>query len=267
MFELGVKQQGAGHSRQAIVLLTEAISSHGLATGDMARAVFDRGLAYDSLGNCAAAIADYSEALRLAPSLVAARNNRGNAYRRIGQLENAKRDYLAALSDQGGAHQYPYYGLGLIAGQAGDNDGARSYFQKALAVDSGFAPAKRGMAALNSKLNNKVTQKPAATLGVAALSRSVAEVHLRPAISDANKAAAMVQLGAFRDEETARAGWIKAVAADGALEGMKPVIVVADVPGRGRFWRLRVPLSGQQAARTLCIRLVTKGQACILAPS
>ncbi len=245
-------------------MLTDAINLHALKGADAPRAVFDRGVAYDSLGNSVAAIADYTEALRLDPSLSAARNNRGNAYRRIGQLENAKRDYLAALMAPGGARQYPCYGLGLIALQTGDQDGARSYFQKALAADPSYVPAARSLTALNGDSMRKAPAKPATF--VAPMSRTVAEVHLRPAISDAGNV--VVQLGAFRDAAAANAGWAKAVAAaDGALDGLNQNIVVADLPGRGRFWRLRVAFPGYSAAHSLCARLVARGQNYIPAPN
>ena len=264
LFELGVKQQRAGQSRQAIVLLSDTITSRGLNGADAARSVFDRGLAFDSLGNSAAAIADYTEALRLEPSLSAARNNRGNAYRRIGQAENAKRDYLAALTIQGGAHQYPYYGLGLIAVQAGDRDGARAYFQKALAAAPGFSPATQSLAALRPSPASKPSMAPPPP--VAPLLHRVAQAHLRPAISDSSIAGVMVQLGAFRDEESALAGWSKtAAAAGGALDSLKPVIVTVDLPGKGRFWRLRAIVPGKADAHALCAHLVEAGRGCMLA--
>jgi tetratricopeptide (TPR) repeat protein len=258
LFALGVTQQRAGQSRQAIITLTDAINSGALNGANAARAVFDRGLAYDSLGNAKAAIADYTEALRRDPSLSAAYNNRGNAYRRGGQFENANRDYLAALNTKGAAPQYPNYGLGLIAVQAGDLDHARTYFQKALAADPRFSPAAQSLASLNSKSAGK----PAPATAVP--QQRVAEVQLRPAISDAGNAVALVQLGAYRDEASAKAGWAKGQAvASGALDGLKPLIVTVDLPGKGRFWRLRVALAGRSIARVLCARLIDKGQSCI----
>lgn len=262
LFKVGVDQQRAGQGRQAIVSLTAAINAHALNSADGARAVFDRGLAYDTLGDSAAAISDYSEALRRDPSLSAAYNNRGNAYRRMGQFENAKRDYLAALNIKGAAQQYPYYGLGLIAGHAGDRDRARAYFQKALAADPRFSAATRSLAALS-----EVKPAPTPAPLVVQKHQGVAEVQLRPAISDTGNAGVMVQLGAFRDEVLAKAGWAKArAAADGILDGLNPVIVTADLPGKGRFWRLRVVLPEKAAARALCVRLLDRGQGCILAP-
>ncbi len=266
LFKIGVEQQRAGQNRQAVASLTNAMNTRALRGADAGRAVFDRGVAYDALGNTKAAIADYSAALHLDPSLSAAHNNRGNAYRRTGQIENAKRDYLAALNCPGVVRQYPYYGMGLIAAQQGDRAGARAYFQKALTADPAFALAAQGLAALNRAGPNPTAANQAPRPPTPP--HAVAEVKLRPAISDAGVEAVMIQLGAFRDEGTAKAGWSKAVAVTGgALAGLKPVIVTVDLPGKGRFWRLRTALPGKATARALCRHLVEMGQCCILAPN
>jgi len=84
---------------------------------------------------------------------------------------------------------------------------------------------------------------------------------LRPALD--NPGGQQVQLGAWRLEAEAAAGWDHALkAADGALSGFSPHIVAADLPGRGRYYRLRVVTpDGKQ----LCAILMAKGLACILA--
>jgi tetratricopeptide (TPR) repeat protein len=73
---------------------------------------------------------------------------------------------------------------------------------------------------------------------------------------------AMVQLGAWRSEAEARDGW--AVARDnagGLLDGLTPVVVRAEVAGRGVFYRLRVKPAGPVAQ--FCAALAQKAQACI----
>ena len=49
--------------------------------------------------------------------------------------------------------------------------------------------------------------------------------------------------------------------AGGLLDGLSPVIVRADIPGRGVFWRLRTA-PGQPVAQ-FCAALAQKGLACI----
>ena len=76
----------------------------------------------------------------------------------------------------------------------------------------------------------------------------------------------MIQLGAWRDEAGASNGWNHIVdRSGGLLNGMSPQVVVADIPGKGRFWRLRAePSSGTDAA-AMCEQLKAKGLACIIA--
>lgn len=75
-----------------------------------------------------------------------------------------------------------------------------------------------------------------------------------------------IQLGAFRDERTALEAWSKIIAASAnVLEGLQPVVFAADIPGRGRFWRLRTNVSGLRVGQRLCSALLEKGQACVLA--
>jgi tetratricopeptide (TPR) repeat protein len=77
---------------------------------------------------------------------------------------------------------------------------------------------------------------------------------------------AMIQLGAWHSEEDAANGWNRIVGRSGGLlNGMNPSVVAADIPGKGRFWRLRAePSSGVDAA-SLCEQLKAKGLACIVA--
>jgi tetratricopeptide (TPR) repeat protein len=86
---------------------------------------------------------------------------------------------------------------------------------------------------------------------------------LRPAIAEGvSTTGPLVQLGAWRSEAEARDGWAMAQAgADGLLYGLVPIIVQAQIAGRGTFYRLRVAARGP-AAR-FCAELEVKGQPCI----
>jgi len=100
-----------------------------------------------------------------------------------------------------------------------------------------------------------------------------AKVVLRPALDQAGrgphsanaaKAATEVQLGAWRSEDEAHAGWDKARSRAGeALSGLSPHIVTADLPGRGRYYRLRVDVSAGQSRTAFCADLSAKGIACL----
>ena len=72
-----------------------------------------------------------------------------------------------------------------------------------------------------------------------------------------------VQLGAWRSEAEAQTGWRRAVARSaGALDGLAPHIVTADLPGKGRFYRLRTATSDPAG---LCASLQAAGQDCLRA--
>jgi hypothetical protein len=74
-----------------------------------------------------------------------------------------------------------------------------------------------------------------------------------------------VQLGAWRGEAEAAEGWKQAVQkAGGALTGFSPHIVPVDLPGKGRYYRLRVETAD---GRQLCAILIAKGQDCSVAPA
>lgn len=270
-FEAGIEQQRAGHLREAVALLTAAIDSQRLEGDNRIRAIFDRGVAYDGLGNISSAIADYSLALRFAPSFAAALNNRANAYRRQGRLGEAWQDYSAALASPGVVKQYPYYGLGALAASKGNREDARKYFKLALVEDPKFSLALDGLAALD---------RGSHTTSFAAGFKSSERLQLRPAISDmvggrnisgmagaapAGRRSFKVQLGAFRNEGAAKAGWSQiATASDGVLAGLNPYIVTVTLPGKGQFWRLRTEVASMQAARKLCVKLADRGLPCLL---
>jgi tetratricopeptide (TPR) repeat protein len=89
---------------------------------------------------------------------------------------------------------------------------------------------------------------------------------LRPAIVESGAAhirsGGQVQLGAWRSEAEARDGWNRAQARAGALlAGLEPQVVIADLPGRGRYYRLR--LAPKSPAVTFCRSLEAAGQDCL----
>lgn len=73
-----------------------------------------------------------------------------------------------------------------------------------------------------------------------------------------------VQLGAWRSQDEANAGWDKAKQrAGGALDGINPHIVTADLPGKGRYYRLRINVSGAQNGMAFCADLSARGVSCL----
>ena len=72
-----------------------------------------------------------------------------------------------------------------------------------------------------------------------------------------------VQLGAFRSEAEAKAGWGKAQAqAADLLSGYQPHVVAVDIPGKGRYYRLRLSPASGVSPRQFCDGLTAKGVGC-----
>jgi tetratricopeptide (TPR) repeat protein len=144
----GLAHEMLGEHAGALDDFTAAIAAHGLADPEQARAYFDRGVTLDELGRTAEALDSYSAALNLVPRYAAAFNNRGNAYRRLGRLDEARADYQASLAAGNPHTEYPDYGLGQIAEAQGQLDVARSHYRSALGADPQFSLAADRLTAL-----------------------------------------------------------------------------------------------------------------------
>ena len=72
-----------------------------------------------------------------------------------------------------------------------------------------------------------------------------------------------VQLGAWRSEAEARAGWQKAqVQARELLAGLRPHVLAADLPGKGVYYRLRVSPGAGVSRSQFCDRVSAAGVTC-----
>jgi len=269
---LAREQQGS--RRDALADFNAAIDLGVLAPEELSQAIFDRGVTLDELGRTDEAIADYSAALKIAPAFAPALNNRANAERRLGRLAEEKADYQASLAANNPQKEYPYFGLGQIAEAQGDQAGAAEDYRMALAASGNYRLAAEHLAALES-LPQPAQKKAADPVMTASYQPPSDALVLRPAILGNAKAgrettlppkhspgAALVQLGAYREESAASDSWNKMTAsAAGALDGLSPHVEAADIPGKGKFYRLRAGPVGD--APGLCARLTARGLACI----
>lgn len=297
----GLARQALGSNDDALADFTQGLSLPGLPPEERAKALFARGVTLDSLGRLDDAAGDYSAVLRLLPGATYALNNRANVRRRQGRLQEAQRDYQAALTAANPNPQYPWFGLGQIAEAQGNSEAARDYYNKALAAVPGFPLALERLIALGAPAEGPsglpadtgiIVLKPPLSVPAKAIAAPVIALHpptfkpvlaaaapqrpapassspLRPTImptrEDRPKSARggpQAQLGAWRSEQEARDGWAVARGgADGALDGLTPVIVQAEVAGRGIFYRLRV--TPAEPVASFCARLAQKRLACI----
>lgn len=295
LLDRGLGRNVEGDTEDALADLTAAINVHSLTNQEQSRAYLERGLILDEMNRLDDAIGDYGAALRLTPNSASALNNRANAYRRQNRFDDARRDYLASLAAGNPAPEYPYYGLGQIAEREGKPAEAKSFYARAVAANPDYELASERLAALGGipGSSTPIVLKPPADISTAenapvvlrppkpenapALSRPApaakqadypgrdGQASLRPALDahDDKPAGEEVQLGAWRQEAEAAAGWKRALAmAGGVLAGLSPHIVEVDLPGKGHYYRLRVTVPD---GKHLCAALVAEGMECFLA--
>ena len=88
---------------------------------------------------------------------------------------------------------------------------------------------------------------------------------LKPAVREGTGDSQTVQLGAWRNESDAADAWNRIVATGGnLLTGLSPQVVPVDLPGKGRFYRLRAGPVYQGVGRSLCEALRAKKLECVV---
>jgi tetratricopeptide (TPR) repeat protein len=287
LVDRGLAHELRGERSEALVDFTAAIEMHVLAAQAQARALFDRGVTLDELGRTADALGDYSAAIRLVPGYASALNNRANVYRRQGRADAARPDYLAALKAVNLHPEFSYFGLGQLAEARGDNTGARDFYAKAVAANPAYGEAQMRLAALESAPETPITLRPPPGATTVALRPPQAvQLHppllnrpavsqkpvagdplLRPALDSQVRGPGglQVQLGAWRSQAEAEAGWDRAQARAGALlSGAGHQIVPVDLPGRGRYFRLRA--QPDKGTGNPCAALEARGVECMTVP-
>ena len=282
----GLARELLGESDAALEDFTQALNTDALPADEREQTFLQRGFLRDALGRLNEAITDYSSVIYLkGASLATALNNRANIYRRQNRLEEAQRDYLAALSAGGGKAQYIYYGLGQIAEARRDVRAARDFYIKAASADPNYAAAAERLTALGAPPTGVVLapeeeivlRAPPGTRATGSprplnAPRELAKPVLRPALDQPGTApspsnASQIQLGAWRSAAEAQAAWERAKAMAGpALDGLSPQILEADVPGKGRYFRLRLTLEAGKSGKIFCAGLTAKSIACLPVP-
>jgi len=129
---------------QQITNCTDAIRSGKYSGAEIARAYYNRGIAYHrGEGDLDRAIADYDEAIRLNPNGAMYYNNRAIAYRAKGELDRAIADYDYAIRLDP-KHANAYLNRANIHAERGELDLAIADYTAAIRVDPKYASAYRG---------------------------------------------------------------------------------------------------------------------------
>lgn len=326
----GLRHIADASYERAVGDFTVALLSSSLSPAERVQVLYNRGVAWDCVGEVDTAITDYSAALELMPDYAPARNNRANDFRLAGRLDKARLDYEAVLAMAGGGHDqslaYAYYGLGAIAQTEKDLTTARAHFDRALMIVPGFVLAAQARDEIDRAYPDLTAHSPAATPADDSADADTAPVHLRrpvhrlvasvndhsvstraatnctksagPALrlnvpsspacvrekrkvvpkvktvagdaaptavaASATTGGYAIQLGSYRNRDVAEAEWGHIVGrADGVLSGLSPVVVAADIPERGRFYRLRAVVDSYAAAADLCSTLSVRGLDCL----
>ena len=139
---------GAGAADAMIAACSSIISEGRAGDAVIAQALRTRAVAWHNKGDFDRAIADYDQALRLAPNNAAAFNNRGLAWQARGNLDRAIADFGDAIradpTDQAGAYRFRSHALR----QRGDIDGAIADADRSIRLypDYNAAYVARGLA-------------------------------------------------------------------------------------------------------------------------
>ena len=288
LFYRGLARELTGESDAALEDFTQALDTNALPPEEREQTFLQRGFLHDTLGNLNAAIGDYGSVIKLkGAALATALNNRANIYRRQNRLKDAEQDYRTALSAGGGKPQYVYFGLGQIAEARNDVKAARDFYVRAVSADSNYAAAAERLTALGAPPTGvvlapeeEIVLRPPPGADASAtgssrplqVTRGLPRPALRPALDQPGTApphrkTSQVQLGAWRSQAEAQAAWDHAKDLAGTvLDGLSPQILMADLPGKGRYFRLRVNLEAGKSGGNICASLTAKGIACLPVP-
>ncbi len=116
-------------------------------------AFVNRGIAYRRIGELHRALRDYDRAIQLNPNAADAFNNRGNAYRALNEFDKAVSDYDEAIR-LNPRYAHAYNNRGVIFLEAGEPGLAAADFSQAIDYDAGYANAfrNRGLARTDQRL-------------------------------------------------------------------------------------------------------------------
>jgi tetratricopeptide (TPR) repeat protein len=277
LFDRGVAYDGLGRTDEAIADYSAALA----LAPDFAIALNNRANAYRRTGRLEDAKRDYRASL--------AAKNPEPEYPRygLGQIAEVQGDPAAARDwYQQAVNASPGFRLAIDRLTAiGD------VFTPVLRPPSSAAAGVKEASVINlrpplERTGNKparqrkivVTLEP--RIAPAAYSKSDDDLPLRSAIVEsldnspqgpsaahrppAQGKVGQMQLGAWKAETDAAEGWNRLVARSGhLLDDLRPEIVMAEIPGKGRVYRLRAGPPAGTSVADLCLRLKAHGIACI----
>jgi len=162
--------QKLGDDRQAVEGYSTALHIDALSPRMRAIALYNRGLAQQKLGEPARAIDDFTNALFLDVQFPQAYYSRADALRQSGQYLFALSDYEKALYYKHPQSYLPYYGEALTYQSLNHLEQAQKAALLAIRADPGFEPAKDLLRRI-SRGETTPVEKPKPVLNLAANDR------------------------------------------------------------------------------------------------
>ena len=111
-----------------------------ISEGNLAKAYYNRGIAYEKKGEYDRAIADYDTAIKLNPKNATAYNNRGIAYSKKGEYDRAIADYDTAIKLNPN-YAMTYSNRGVAYDGKGQYDRAIADYDMAIKLNPKYARA------------------------------------------------------------------------------------------------------------------------------
>jgi len=144
-----------GDMKAAVTLCTRAIMSGELTGDELIGAYINRGVAFRNLGEYQRAISDYSAALKYAPDDAMIYANRANARRELGELKKALGDADRAIAIDN-TRPASFYTRGAVLEAAGQYDNARKDYMMAVSL----APKNMDYQKAVLLLDDKISRTP-----------------------------------------------------------------------------------------------------------
>ena len=160
-YNRGLAYQRLGQGSNAADDYTAALNLDAMPTQLRARLLYNRGLSQQQLGHATLAIEDYTSALLIDGSFSYAYLARANALRESGQYLFSISDYERATKYQHPDMEQVYYGEGLTYEALNRLADAKRFYQKAMTLKPDFAAASSRLTALSAVAeNDELTADP-----------------------------------------------------------------------------------------------------------
>lgn len=136
-------QDARSDSATSVDSCDAALAGQALTKRDRLATLVNRGIIHNRAGRLSEALADFDKALEGDGALGEAFLNRGNAQFLAGRYDLAIADYEESLDTDLSKPWVAWYNIGLARAALKDARGARTAYERALAINPDFGPARK----------------------------------------------------------------------------------------------------------------------------